>query len=291
MYKNNVKNGYNSQRANRTNSSSFKSFFNGKPKNSSISTPIYSNSSSGSFLNKFKTMNSNSKMKTTLVAIIIIIILFICVYIGVCYYNYSNTTCYTKKDFWEYAFDFTNTDVCIMEKAPEKPKPVNLNVPILPIIENKKEVFHIANQDYTYDQAKCKCESYSGRLATKDEVTDAYNNGANWSTYGWSDKQSAFYPIQKCYWDKIQSENERLPDNQKKFSGMPGINGGFFANPQIKFGVNCYGIKPKGNIVKAKQPYCPPMNFCKLESNYQASHKLDTDEIVGFNDEQWNMNV
>ena len=32
------------------------------------------------------------------------------------------------------------------------------------------------------------------------------------------------------------------------------------------------------------------MNFCKLENNYQASHKLDTDEIVGFNNDDWSSN-
>ncbi len=240
-------------------------------------------------LNKFTLSNYN--YKNPIVMVVLLIFVLICLYLGVCYYNYSNTTCYTKKDFWEYVFDFSNPDVCIIEKEPVKPKQVDLDLPLLPIIENKKEVFHIANQDYTYDQAKCKCESYGARLATKEDITDAYNNGANWSTYGWSDKQSAYYPVQKCYWDKIQSQNERLPNSKKTHCGMPGLNGGFFANPQLKFGVNCYGIKPKGKVIKAKQPYCPPMNFCKLENNYQASHRLETDEIVGFNDEQWNMEL
>ena len=27
-----------------------------------------------------------------------------------------------------------------------------------------KEVFHISNQDYTYNQAKCKCNAYGARL-------------------------------------------------------------------------------------------------------------------------------
>jgi len=31
------------------------------------------------------------------------------------------------------------------------------------------------------------------------------------------------------------------------------------------------------------------MNFCKLESNFQSSHKLDTDEITPFNSDQWSM--
>ena len=30
-------------------------------------------------------------------------------------------------------------------------------------IIGKKEVFHIGNQDYTYDQSRCKCSSYGAR--------------------------------------------------------------------------------------------------------------------------------
>lgn len=240
-----------------------------------------------SYLNKIKSLDNNSKIKYIIISIFVLIIIGLIIYIGICYNNYSNTICHEKKDFFNYILDFTDSDVCIQKNAPVivKPqKPVSASIPL-----NKKEVFHIANQDYSYEQAKCKCESYGARLATKEEITEAYNNGANWCTYGWTDKQSAYYPVQKCEWDKLQSENERLPKNQQKFCGMPGLNGGFFANPILKFGVNCYGVKPKGKIVQAKQPYCPPMNFCKLESNFEASHKLDTDEIVGFNNEQWNM--
>lgn len=86
----------------------------------------------------------------------------------------------------------------------------------------------------------------------------------------------------------MTNKNERLPDNEKKFCGIPGLNGGFFPNAEIKFGVNCYGVKPVGELSKAKDPYCPDQNFCKMEQNYQAANKLDTDEIVGFNKEQWN---
>lgn len=262
----------------RNNSNIQTSIFNTKP----TSTPI-------SFLNKFKTTNNESKVKYIIICILVILLLAILLYIGIAYYNYSNITCYEKKDFWDYIIDFSNPEICIRKTAPPPPK--KPSVPLLSIIEDRKEVFHIANQDYTYDQAKCKCESYGARLATKEDITDAYNNGANWCTYGWSEKQSAFYPVQKCDWDKMKSENERLPENKRRFCGLPGLNGGFFANPQIKFGVNCYGVKPKGSIVQAKQPYCPPMNFCKLESNYEASHKLDTDEVVGFNNDKWNMNI
>jgi hypothetical protein len=272
-----------------------------KNSNTIFSKPIISNSqTTKTFFPSIipsSSTSSNNKTKILFISLFVLIILCIIIYLIICTISFNKTQCYEKKSFIKYIFDFKDHNVCIKEKAPVIPppkpvKPAETKMPNLSIIEDKKkEVFHISNQDYTYEQAKCKCESYNGRLATKAEVTDAYNNGANWCTYGWSEKQSAYYPVQKCDWDKMQKENERLPDKEKKFCGLPGLNGGYFANPLIKFGVNCYGEKPKGVLNKPKEPYCPPMNFCKLENNYQASHKLETDEIVGFNNDKWSMNI
>ena len=155
-------------------------------------------------------------------------------------------------------------------------------------IFKKKEVFHIANQDYSYDQSKCKCASYGARLATKDEVTNAYNSGANWCSYGWSEGQNAYYPVQKCYYDSIMEEDGFL-ENSDKYCGKPGLNGGYFSNPQLKFGVNCYGVKPNGSVVKPMSPYCAPKNFCSLSKNSYANQKLSTDEIAPFNNDKWNI--
>jgi hypothetical protein len=240
--------------------------------------------------------SSASNIKIILISAAILIIICISIYLIICIVHFNKIECYEKKNFFEYMFDFSNNEVCIQETEPVPilPKPLPPTTPhvdLLSIIENKKEVFHIANQDYTYEQSKCKCESYGGRLATKAEIVDAYNNGAHWCTYGWTEKQTAYYPVQQCEWDKIKEINDRLPtDQQNKYCGIPGINGGYFANPHLKFGINCYGVKPKGELNKANKPYCPPMNFCKLDNNYEASHKLDTDEISGFNNDKWNMN-
>ena len=261
------------------------------------------NSNKNIFTNKSNFSNTNGKVKnivpkkinikSIIITFLIIILIGIIIYLIICAVKYNKTECYKKKEFMQYIIDFKDPSVCYIKDEPIPVKPIEPkskpSIQLLP--QKKKEVFHISNQDYTYEQAKCKCESYGGSLATKAQVTDAYNNGANWCTYGWTDNQSAYYPVQQCEYDKLQIENERLPDNEKKYCGVPGINGGFFPNPAIRFGVNCYGNKPDGQIASAKAPYCPPMNFCKLDQNFQASHKLDTDNIVAFNNEQWNMNI
>ena len=240
----------------------------------------------------FTSKNSTeNKTKILLITGGSIVLLIIVIYLIICVVHYYSSNCYETKNFFSYIFDFSDSNVCIHETdpTPPPPKPSEPSLNILPLFE-KKEVYHIENQDYTYDQSKCKCESYGGKLATKDQITDAYNNGANWCNYGWSEGQNAYYPVQQCTWDEINSKNEHLPKKSRQFCGMPGINGGYFANPNLKFGVNCYGVKPSGKITKANKPYCPPMNFCKLEQNYEASHRLDSDEIAPFNNDIWNMN-
>ncbi len=103
-----------------------------------------------------------------------------------------------------------------------------------------KEVFHIAQNKYTFDEAKDVCEEYGATLATYDEVERAYNNGANWCSYGWSKDQLALFPTQK----EVYNELKKLPGHEHD-CGRPGINGGYFNNTKVKFGVNCYGVKPK----------------------------------------------
>ena len=83
-------------------------------------------------------------------------------------------------------------------------------------------------------------------------------------------------------------EEDEFLENSDKYCGKPGLNGGYFSNPQLKFGVNCYGVKPKGSVIKPKSPYCAPKEFCKLSKNSYASQKLSTDEISPFNENKWN---
>jgi hypothetical protein len=230
------------------------------------------------------------KYQTFLIIFLSIILFLIIVYIIVSLIMYYLKKCEQKKTVFQYLFNLSDRKICLIKEEED----YNLDEPNPSLIEKiplfeKNEVFHLANQDYTYEQSKCKCASYGARLAKKDELINAFNHGANWCTYGWTDGQSAFYPVQKCDWDTLQRENQKLPDKVKKYCGTPGLNGGFFPNPELKFGVNCYGKKPKGNIIKEAK--CDSVNFCKLESNYKAATMLDSDEISAFNKEKWNQPI
>ena len=66
------------------------------------------------------------------------------------------------------------------------------------------EVFHVPNNIYNYEEAKAICKAYDSELATYDQIEDAYNKGANWCSYGWSEGQLALFPTQKNVYDDLQ---------------------------------------------------------------------------------------
>jgi len=103
---------------------------------------------------------------------------------------------------------------------------------------SKNEVFHISNNIYTYDDAQAVCSSYGATLANYNQINDYYNEGGEFCGYGWSADQMALFPTQESSWKTLQ-KNEK----KKNICGRPGINGGVF-DPEYKFGVNCFGVKP-----------------------------------------------
>ncbi len=110
----------------------------------------------------------------------------------------------------------------------------------VPEILIRPQVFNIPGNDYIYPDAKALCSAYGARLATYKEVEEAYRDGGEWCNYGWSDGQMALFPTQQKTYDELQKIEGHEND-----CGRPGVNGGYIANPRLKFGVNCYGFKPR----------------------------------------------
>ena len=139
--------------------------------------------------------------------------------------------------FIQKTFDINILDYLRTLKAEKQEEKDEEGSEKLPIIDD--EVFNVSNNKYSYEDAQAVCGSYGAKLATYDQIEAAYNNGAEWCNYGWSDGQMAFFPTQKGTWDKLQ----KFP-KKKNNCGRPGVNGGYIDNPYVKFGVNCYGKKP-----------------------------------------------
>jgi hypothetical protein len=151
-----------------------------------------------------------------------------------------------------------------------------------------KEVFHLNSNIYTYNDAQKVCSKYGAQLATKQQIVDAYNNGANWCNYGWSDGQMALFPTQTETWDKLQKIKGHEND-----CGRPGVNGGYVANSDMKFGVNCYGfkpdIKPKEQELMSTVPIYPKTEQDIAMENRVKYWKDKLGEIIvsPFNHNSW----
>jgi hypothetical protein len=110
----------------------------------------------------------------------------------------------------------------------------------VPQILLRPQVFNIPENNFVYPDAKALCSAYGARLATYNEIEEAHKNGAEWCNYGWSDGQMALFPTQQQTFDQLQKIEGHEND-----CGRPGVNGGFIANPAVRFGVNCYGYRPR----------------------------------------------
>jgi hypothetical protein len=147
-----------------------------------------------------------------------------------------------------------------------------------------KQVFHIADNLFTYDDAEAVCRAYGADLATYDQMVDAYKKGANWCSYGWTKEQMALYPIQYSYWQKLQESDPEEAGS----CGVPGINGGFFENPHMQFGVNCYGAKrgPRKDE-KVKDIYVSDKER-EIRAKVAAFQKqLGKFKLLPFNEDKW----
>ena len=148
----------------------------------------------------------------------------------------------------------------------------------------KKQVYNISQNKYCYQEAQELCEALGATLATYDQIAEAYNQGAEWCTYGWSADQMAFFPTQKSTYDRLAQN-----PNTMHACGRPGINGGYMANPALRFGVNCYGVKPaqpqgwEPPVIAAPMPApaCAPAEHPKMAKLRKGA------QIAGFNNKEW----
>lgn len=190
-------------------------------------------------------------------------------------------------NFFKYILNIPIVDLLksIFGEVPEEPTVAQDNN------IQKDEVFNISNNLYTYDDAQAVCGAYDAQLATYDHVESAYKEGAEWCNYGWSDGQMIFFPTQKATWDKLQKTKDH-----KNNCGRPGVNGGYIGNPYLKFGVNCYGKKPKASDadiarMNAQKGYVYPKSKVDIDLENKIKYwKENTDKLLkinAFNTSRW----
>jgi len=155
---------------------------------------------------------------------------------------------------------------------------------------HQKEVFYVSGNDYTYDDAPAVCAAYGADLASYDQLMEAYSAGAEWCGYGWSKGGMALFPTQDSTWTILQGEADTA---KRTGCGRPGVNGGYF-DPNTKFGVNCYGIKPgnKGTTFPLPIPGTDPAEFNKDVNKYKSMlNKMTVSPFNRVGWSEWNVSA
>lgn len=203
-------------------------------------------------------------------------------------------------EWWRTNVQKISTEAPPESSTPSEGEAVPVNTPLSPldtsnIVEKvlpssmggKKEVFNVSANRYTYYDAEPLCRALGAELATIDQVKEAWGKGADWCNYGWVKGQMAVYPTSKDTYDKLQ----KGPAEQAASCGKVGVNGGFFDNPELRFGVSCYGSKPAQSqndekVVSGGVPMSP--DALEIDKKIQQ-FKRETDSIgvLPFNSNSW----
>lgn len=221
----------------------------------------------------------SSDSGSNIMGIIIIAILIVLIGINAFQYFFSiNVTAYIQGLFTPQ----TKVDI-VVDQTTYQPQPSTV-----PEIKFKKQVFNIPGNYYGYEDAKALCKAYGSNLASYDQIEKAYNSGAEWCNYGWSADQLALFPTQKQTYNNLQ----KIPGHEND-CGRAGINGGYIANPKIKFGVNCYGYKPKitqeeEELMKTSTPYPETVKDIAFQKRVDYwKNKVDEILVSPFNYNSW----
>lgn len=177
--------------------------------------------------------------------------------------------------------------------TPTTAPPNELPTPTSDVVEKvlpqtgNAQVFNVSKNTFTYYDAEPLCKALGAELATYEQVKDAWEKGADWCNYGWVKGQMAVYPTQKDTWEKLQQG----PEEQRLACGNPGLNGGYFDNPELRYGVNCYGAKPSQSSHDATQvakgtPTSPgALEFDKKVAAFRS--QSDSIGVLPFNTGKW----
>ena len=158
------------------------------------------------------------------------------------------------------------------------------------IVPNRKTVFNVNSNKYTYSDAEPLCKALGAELATYDQVKQAWDQGADWCNYGWIKGQAAVYPTQKGTYDALQLSSV---DDERMACGNIGVNGGYMDNPELRYGVNCYGDKPSKTAHDLKvtnELIQPPLTPSALKQKMVEQEFKANANLIGllpFNESSW----
>ena len=159
--------------------------------------------------------------------------------------------------------------------------------------EASEEVFHVGGNKYNYKKQRQYVKHIILDLLLIVKLKMHTIKVLNGVVMDGLKDQMALFPTQKVTWDKLQKTGKCGPNAHNNDCGRPGINGGFIDNPMVRFGVNCYGIKPEESEEDKKrnedmQPY--PKTKAEIELDKLAAKykkKIKDMDLRPFNKLQW----
>jgi hypothetical protein len=215
--------------------------------NTIVSAVNTANTAVNTVVNSVVHTNTNAKTAVNMTHVVLFIFLFIVIILFGVFWRNVNESLYMFYEYIRQLFGAKKVPIKKdnpnnVTKAPKAPQdtPTNNKDIVEKILPGRKQVFNISKNNYSYYDAEPLCKALGADLATYEQVKEAYSHGADWCNYGWVKGQMAVYPTQKDTWDILQSG----PEKDRMSCGRPGLNGGFFDNPELRYGVNCYGVKP-----------------------------------------------
>jgi hypothetical protein len=243
-----------------------------------------SNTETNSFGTESSSSNDNLTLKVIVAIVIFLLVIYLTQYILSYYFSIDIQTSILNmfKSNKDPSIDININKTADPPKTEPEPEPE-------PEPINEEEVFNVRDNAYTYDDAKMVCDAYDAKLATYSQVEETYDKGGEWCNYGWSADQLALFPTQKNTYNELMKT-----DDHKHDCGRPGVNGGYIANPNVRFGVNCYGKKPaitkeEEEMMKNITPYPKNQQEAEVEETVNKwKNNLDDILVSPFNYSQWN---
>jgi hypothetical protein len=136
------------------------------------------------------------------------------------------------------------------------------------------------------------CQSFDARLANVDEINQAYEDGAEWCVNSWSADRQVLFPTQQATYDKLQKIK-----GAENSCGRTGVNGGRINNVNLRFGVNCFGVKPSPTDGEKKRmndinhfvhPKTKEEMIIDAKVNFWKNNRDKYIVLNPFNESQWN---
>lgn len=150
----------------------------------------------------------------------------------------------------------------------------------------REEVFHVGDNKFSFEESDAVCRAYGAQLASYSQVEESYEKGGEWCSYGWSQDGLALFPTQDATWEK------KYKKDPKHSCGRPGVNGGYF-DPTMKFGVNCYGVKPAASQAELDAMFDAKRHGSPESRQKQAlverlKQELQSIKVLPWNATSWN---